>query len=141
MKQLSDYFSRLGSKYNMAFSGQEILRDCIMGFDGIQKKLLVLSGIKKGPFREHIIDLNEAISCSVKKYYGRIDANGLRKKQLDQYLEKMVLQFGFRSKREPADILFYTRIYNDISELSVLEQKARKWRELLSKIFPDPLNK
>lgn len=139
MKQLIDHFSRVGSKYNLAFSSQEILKDCIMGFDGIQRKLLVLSGINKGAFRPYIIDLNEVISCSVKKYYGRIGANGLQKRKLEQYLEKMVLHFGFRSKKEPADILFYKQTDNDIIELPELERKAGKWRDILSKMLPGPL--
>jgi hypothetical protein len=134
MKQLFDHFSRLGSKYNLVFSGQEILRDCIIGIDGIQRKLLVLSGIKNGALREYIIDLNEVISCSIKNHYGRIEVNGLQKRRLEQYLEKMVLQFGFRSKKEPAHILFYKKTDNDLSELPVLEKKARKWREILSKM-------
>ena len=141
MKLLIDHFSRLGSKHSLAFSSQEILKDGIMGLDGIKRKLLVLSGIKKGTFKESIIDLNEVISCSVKKYYGRIKANGLKKKKLEQYLERMVLHFGFRSEKGTAHIQFYNKTDNDLNELPELEQKAGKWREMLSKMLPHPLRK
>src|ERR1044072_2899941 len=95
MKQLLDYFSRLGTKYNLNFSGQEILKDHILGLDGIQRKLLVLSGIHSGRLHDCIIDLNEVRSCSLKKYYGKILANGLTSKKLEQYIEKIWLHIDF----------------------------------------------
>lgn len=140
MKQLLDYLSRLGSKYNLTFSGQEILGDSIMGLDGVQKKLLIVSGILDDRPHHDVIDLNEVNSCSVKKYYGRINANGLKNRELNQYLEKIMLQLGFQ-KKQPADILIYKRTDNDIRELPELELKAKKWMELLSTILPNSLKK
>jgi hypothetical protein len=132
MKQLLDYLSSLGSKHDLVFSDQEILKDSMMGLDSEKKMLLVVSGIKSQP-HHYIIDLHEVSSCSVKKYYGRININGLKNRELDQYLEKIILRFQFHSPKQPADILVYKRTDNDVRELPELELKAKKWMELLSK--------
>jgi hypothetical protein len=136
MKRLLDYFSRLGSKYNLTFSSQEVLRNCIVGLDGIQRKLLVLSGTNNGPLSEYVIDLNEVSHCSVKKQYGSIEVNGLRKRKLEQYLEKMSLNFKFLIEKQPANIQFYKQTENHISELPELESRAEKWKIILSKMLP-----
>jgi hypothetical protein len=141
MKQLLNYLTRLGSRYNLTLSHQEVGKSYIIGLDGVQKKLLVVSGFLKGRLHHQLIDLNEVISCSVKKYYGKINVNGLKNRALNQYLNKIDLQLEFHSKKQPADILFYKRTENDLRELPELELKARKWMELLSEIIPGSLKK
>lgn len=141
MKQLLDYLTSLGSRNNLTFSDQEILGDCIMGLDGEQKKLLIVSGIFADLPHHQVIDLNEISSCAVKKYYGRINVNGLKNRELNQYLEKIVLQLEFHSKEQPADFLIYKRTDNDIRQLPELELKAKKWMELLSSISANLLKK
>lgn len=136
MKRLLDYFSRLGSKYNLTFSSQEVLRNCIIGLDGIQRKLLVLSGINQGSLTEYVIDLNEVSKCSVKRQYGSIQVNGLRKRRLEQYLERMTLNFKFLVEKQPADIQFFKQTENHISELPELEKRVEKWKVILSKMLP-----
>lgn len=141
MKRLLDYFSRLGSKYNLTFSSQEVLRNCIVGLDGRQRKVLVLSGTNNGPLSEYVIDLNQVSHCSVKKQYGNIEANGLRKRKLEQYLERMSLNFKFLIEKQPANIQFYKQTENHISELPELESRAEKWKIILSKMLPVSLKK
>jgi hypothetical protein len=141
MKLLFDYLTELGRKHNLTFPLQEILKDCIMGLDDMKKKLLIVSGINERRPHHYVIDLNEVSSCSVKKYYGRINVNGLKNRELNQYLEKIVLQIEFHSNKQSADILIYKRSDNDIRELPGLELKARKWMELLSKISPNSLKR
>ena len=58
--------SELGSKFSMSFSSHEVLRDKIMGLDGINKKLLVLEQ-NDGQSHFYIIDLVETKAISVKK--------------------------------------------------------------------------
>ncbi|WP_149697773.1 hypothetical protein [Chitinophaga sp. CF418] len=141
MKRLLDYFSRLGSKYNLSFSSQEVLMNCIIGLDGVQRKLLVLNGINSGALTEHVIDLNQVSNCSVKKQYGHIHVNGLKQRKLEQYLENMTLHFKFMVEKQPADIQFFKQAENNISELSDLENKAEKWKVILSKMLPVSLKK
>lgn len=141
MKLLRDYLANLGRSHNLTVSNQEILKCSMMGLDDKRKKMLIVTGLSEGRPHHEIIDLNDVRSCSVKKYYGKIDVNGLKDRELNQYLEKIVLQIGFRSIRQSADILFYRRTDNDIRELPELELKARKWMELLSENLPSSLNK
>jgi hypothetical protein len=141
MKRLLDYFSRLGSKYELTFSSQEVLRNCIIGLDGVQRKLLILNGISNGALTEYVIDLNQVSNCSVQKQYGRIHVNGLRKRKVEQYLEKMTLHFRFLMEKQPADIPFFKQAENNISELRELEDKAEKWKTILSKMLPVSLKK
>ena len=141
MKLHLDYLTQLGSTYNLTFSQREILMDCMLGLDDKKKKLLIVSGIIEGRLHPYIIDLNEISTCSVKKYYGRINVNDLKNRELNQYLEKIVLQIEFHSDKQSANILIYKRTDNDIRELPELELKAKKWMELLSKISPTSLKK
>jgi hypothetical protein len=138
MKQLLDYLSRLGSTYKLTFSGHLILKDYIIGLDGVQRKLLVLRGIAHEKPEHYLIDLNEVDSCTIKMHYGHISVNGLKQRKLEQYLEKMSLHFKFLRSAVPADIVFYKRPDNLVSELPELEQKAKKWKELLSKMLSAP---
>jgi len=141
MKRLLDYFSRLGTKYDLTFSSQEVLRNCIIGLDGVQRKLLVLNGTSSGTLTEYVIDLNQVSNCSVKKQYGGIHVNGLRKRKLEQYLERMTLHFRFLMEKQPADIPFFKQAENNISELRKLEDKAERWKVILSKLLPASLKK
>jgi hypothetical protein len=141
MKLLLEYLTNLGSEQNLDLTAQEILKHSLIGLDDRKKKILIVSGIPEGQPHHYVIDLNEVSSCSVKKYYGRIHVNGLVNRGLNQYLEKMVLQIEFHSKKQPVDILFYKITDNDIRELPELELKARKWMELLSKISLNYLKK
>ena len=141
MKLHLDYLTQLGSTYNVTFSRQEILKDFMLGLDDKKKKLLIVSGIIEGRLHHDITDLNEISSCSVKKHYGRINVNGLKNRELNHYLEKVVLQIEFHSNKQPVDILIYQRKDNDIRELPELELKAKKWMELLSKISTNSLKK
>lgn len=141
MKRLLDYFSRLGTKYELTFSSQEVLRNCIIGLDGVQRKLLVLNGTSRGTLTEYVIDLNQVSNCSVKKQYGRIHVNGLRKRKLEQYLERMTLHFRFLIEKQPADIPFFKQAEDNINKLHELEDKAEKWKVILSKMLPVSLKK
>ena len=140
MKLLLDYLINLGCRHNLTISNQEILKCSMMGLDDKRKKLLIVNGLPEGKPHHYVIDLNDIRSCSVKKYYGRIDINGLKNRELNQYLEKIVLQIEFGSAKQSADILIYKRTDNDLRELPELELKARKWMELLSENLPISLN-
>ena len=130
MKQLLEYFSRLGSKYQLRFSGQEILTNCILGFDGVNRKLLVL----RNDYRDYVIDLNTVSRFAVKKYYGSIQANALNTTSLDHYLEKLVVEVNFHNNTA-VDIPFYETTVSTLGELPQLETKARRWNTLLSKLL------
>jgi len=132
MNKLLKYFSQLGTENDLSFSSQEILRNCILGLDGLQRKIMVVQRVD-GSFSSFIIDLREVKNCSVKKIYGTINVGDLKKAKLEQYLEKIVLHFDLNDN-SGAEIVFYKHFENHLLEALELEQKAKNWDAILSKM-------
>lgn len=132
MKDLLNNARRLGAENGLNFSSQEILDNCVLGLDGMQRKILVVSK-EKSSYSSSIIDLNLVKSCSMKKIYGTIKAGDLKNQKLDRYLEKIVLHFELDHK-PPVEIAFYKNVHRPIYETQKLEQKARHWTTILSKM-------
>jgi hypothetical protein len=131
MNSLLKYFSQLGTENNLSFSSQEVLKDCIVGLDGIRRKILVVTR-EDGFFGSFIIDLNQVKNCTVKKIYGTIKASDLKSRKLDQFLEKIILHFDLN--KTAVEIVFYRHFVNHIYEVPELEQKAKHWETILSKM-------
>ncbi len=133
MKKLLMYFSEEGIRNDLSFSSQLILKDCIIGLDGINRKFLIAKQ-EDGALSSFLIDLNDIKTCTVKKEYGFIKGGDLRNKTLDQYLDKIVLHFEFKNGKADAEIPFYRPFDNEIFEMPELEQKARRWETIISKM-------
>jgi hypothetical protein len=132
MNNLLKHFSQLGTENNLNFSSQEVLNNCILGLDGINRKILVVSR-EDDFYSSFMIDLNEVKTCTVKKVYGTIKVGDLKNHRLDQYLEKIILQFDL-DRKPSVEIVFYKNHDNHIYETQELEQKARHWEAILSKM-------
>lgn len=132
MNKLLNYFSQLGIENDLNFSSQEILKSSVLGLDGVQRKILVVQR-EDGFFGSFIIDLREVKNCSVKKVYGTINVGDLKKAKLEQYLEKIVLHFDLHDNSS-AEIMFYKHVENHPLEALELEQKAKNWDAILSKM-------
>lgn len=125
-------FSRLGTEHNLSFSGQEILNQTVLGFDGIQRKILVTT--REEEVRDFfIIDLDEVKNCRVKKIQGTINSVDSKDLKPEQFLEKIVLHFDLHSKPS-AQIVFYHNLVNHIYEAQELEQKAKHWESVFLKM-------
>lgn len=135
MNQLHQRFSRLGTENDLRFSSQESFNDFLLGLDGVHRKLLVLKNLDETVFHSFIVDLNEVKSCSVRKSYGTINGGELKTKKLEQYLEKIVLRFEFINGNPPKEVPFYRHVDNHIYEVGELEQKAKDWEVMLSKML------
>ena len=127
-------FSKLGTENKLSFSSQEILENCIIGLDGIQRKLLILKKIDKDEYDSILLDLNEVKKCSKKNIYTRVNIGTNKKERFENHLDKIVLDFDFIDNREPVQILFFEPITNHVFAMSELEQKAKKWETILSQI-------
>jgi hypothetical protein len=132
MNNLFKHFSQLGTENNLSFSSQEVLNHCVLGLDGINRKILVVTK-EDGFFSSFITDLNEVRNCSVKKIYGTIKVGDLKNHKLDQYLQKIVLHFEL-NRKPPVEIVFYKNFDNHVYETKELEQKAKHWEAILSKM-------
>lgn len=133
MNNLLKHFSQLGSQNNLSFSSQEILNHCVLALDGLNRKIVVVTK-EENYYDSFIIDLNEIKNCTVKKIYGTIKAGDLKGHKLNQYLEKIVLHFELYCKPS-VEIVFYKNIENHIYEAQELEQKAKHWEAILSKML------
>ena len=140
MHALFHRFSESGSKNSLTFSGQEVLSDCILGLDGMHRKLLILK-VQEGAVKDTVIDLAEVKTCSVKKQYGTINIDGLKHRKLDQYLQWMGLRFEFHKGRPAIEVPFYRHPTHSLYQLQSLEQKARFWETMLSKMLCTALQK
>src|SRR5215203_1809696 len=67
MSSLLNKISQVGSEKNLSFSSHEILKNTIIGADGIQRKILIVKRLNFETYEDFLIDLDEVKSCSVKK--------------------------------------------------------------------------
>lgn len=132
MNNILKYFNQLGSENGLSFSSNEFLKNSIMGLDGLNRKILVVTK-EDGYYGSFLVDLNQVKNCSVKKSFGTINGADLNNKKLEQFLQKIILHFELYNK--PAlEIVFYTHLENHIYESLDLEKKARHWEAILSKM-------
>ena len=127
-------FSKLGTENNLSFSSQEILENCIIGLDGIKRKLLILNKIDKDKYEPILLNLDEVKSCSKKKVYRSVNIGTRKKEKFENQIDKIVLAFDFIDNRQPVHVLFFEPFTNHILTMSDLEQKAKNWETILSQI-------
>jgi hypothetical protein len=132
MNRLLNQFSQAGTENNLSFSSQEVLNNCVLGLDGVNRKMLVLTK-QEDDYTALIIDLNDLKNCTVKKMFGTIKADAYKEGKLEQYLEQIVLHFDLGGK-PPVEIVFYKNFENHVYETMELEQKARRWETIISKM-------
>lgn len=127
-------FSKVGSKYGLSFSSQEVLPHRIIGLDGIQQTLLVFE-VADTEFDWYLIHLKEVKACTLKKVYRNIDADEFSRQPLDFYLEAIALEFSYKTGKPSMAVPFYNKVQNSLEETAELNYKARKWEIMLSKML------
>jgi len=140
-KELRKQFRHLGSCYQLVFSSEELLNKCMIGLDGQHRKLLYLKQVGSNKFQWHVISLDEVQNCVVKKTYRSIDAEELKRRSIAHYLEKVVLQFNFKSRTGSVDVPFYIYMSDSVRLVHERENKARDWEAILSKMLKSPEKK
>jgi hypothetical protein len=139
-EKLLHRFSQTGTENNMAFTSQEILQDAIIGLDGLNKKLLILES-NENDITWTVINLEEVKACNVKKLYQTTNRGTLKKPELEDHLERIVLQFELKDENRKIEIPFFSFGKNHVFQLAELEQKARYWEASLSKLLTGNLKK
>lgn len=127
-------FSKLGSRYNLSFTSQEMLHQRIIGFDAIHQKMLVFE-MQSNTYDWYLINLRDVKTCSLKKIYSNIDADNSERKQLEQYLEVIALEFCFKDGQQTVALPFYIKPQNAIEEIPYLYNKAKDWEVMLGKML------
>jgi hypothetical protein len=133
--------SQVGVENSLSFSSQELLKRHVLGVDGVHRKLLILNVMDDGSCSGIILHLDGVKSCSLKRYYGPIDADALQLQRLEQHLQRVVLQFELKGDQLPITVIFYDHADNPVHECRELEQRARDWETLFSKMLKAPLMK
>lgn len=132
MNSILKHFRQLAVENGLSFSSQELLHHSILGLDGVNRKILIVTK-EDNYYSSFIIDLDQVKTCTVNKIYGTIKAGDLPKNKMEQYLEKITLHFEVHGKA-PAEIVFYQNFNNHIYDSQELEQKAKHWEAILSKM-------
>ena len=128
------FFKNIGAVHDLSFTGQEILRDKVLGLDGPKRKVLIVEE-KSGEFDAQMIDLLDVSSCKVKKIYSAIHSNEYRKNRPEDYLKSIAIEFGFRSGKAPVSVFFYKNEQNSVYEIPELEARTKRWETMLSSML------
>jgi hypothetical protein len=139
--ELLNRFSKLGTENDLSFSSQEILGNCVIGLDGMQRKFLVLKKIDTDKYASLLIDLSEVKSCSKKKIYRNVNIGTGKKEKFENHIDKIVLDFDFIDNSRSVQISFFEPIVDPPLTMPELEQKAKNWETILSKIINPGLKK
>ncbi|HEY1112008.1 MAG TPA: hypothetical protein VGE66_00545 [Chitinophagaceae bacterium] len=127
--------SKLGSRNDLSFTGQEVLSDSVMGFDGLKKKLLVLENAQS-VYRWYTINLDEVSTCTVQKTYRVPAVHAPGAPAISGYVERVELVFHCNDCKEPLAVPFYASEHNEAVELPALEARAHNWQRFLTKLLP-----
>jgi hypothetical protein len=133
-EQMLNFFRKLGSLHNLSFTSQEILRNKIIGLDGLQRKILIAED-NKHQYDSKIIDLGEVKTCKIKKIYNAIQTDDSQKNKPEGHLNAIVLEFNFKNENAPFALEFYKDIKHSVYEMAELESKAQHWETMLLKMM------
>jgi len=139
--ELLSRFSDRAMESNLSFSSQELLENTLMGLDGIQRKLLVIKKFRADKYESLLIDLNEVKRCRKIQVYNSVSVGDGKKENIQNQLEKIVLEFEYLDGRTPTEIVFFEPLNNHILTMSELSEKAKKWEGIISKLLPGELKK
>ena len=131
-QKLLTAFSTTGTENGLSFTAQEVLKNKIIGIDGINRKMAVVAE-KENLFQKKIISLHEVKECSLQRNYLHIPASSGGSEE--KFLRNISLLFVFKDVEKPQEeIVFYDQVHNHVFEIQELEQKAKEWRDLILKL-------
>ena len=133
-------FSEVGSDNNLSFTSQEILNGGIIGLDGLNRKLVILEK-NNDEFNWSVINLEDIKSCTVKKIFQATPIGALKRKTIEEHLEKIVLHLEMKNEKASIEIPFFVFSENHIYQLAEMEQKAKHWEAILSKFITGRIKK
>jgi hypothetical protein len=132
-KALIHFFNQAGTDYGLAFSSQEVLKNKIIGLDGLHQTLSVYDFLHSHDIIH--IPLSAVNSCMLKKKYETIQFGNESANDTEQQLRSINLEFTFNNNRDPVSVSFYDSSINTIYEMAELEEKTKNWETILCKII------
>jgi len=131
-KALLHFFNQAGSENGLAFSSQEVLKNKIIGLDGLNQTLSVFEFLQSDKVIH--IRLSDVHNCTLKKEYETVSFGNGKSADTEQHLRSINLKFTFKNGQDPVSISFYDSNFHTIYEMAELEAKTRTWETILSKI-------
>jgi hypothetical protein len=110
-----------------------VLADKIIALDGAKRKLMI-AGFTEAQDGVQVIDLDKVKTVSLKKTYDSIEAGELEKKEMDDFITSIQLQFEERQCGTINSLVFYRKNLHIIQDLAKHERNAKSWQIILSKL-------
>lgn len=132
-KELMYAFDEARAGEGLSFSNHEVLRDKIIGLDGVHKKVMVFDFLNAYTITS--IKLADVKECVLKKEYLDINFGNGKNSDMEKTLCRIAIKFSFKNNAESVSISFYDNTLYSIYEKRELEDKAKKWEKLLSNLM------
>lgn len=126
-------FNKAGEEHGLYFSSQEILRNKIIGLDGINRKFVVVNENEIS----RVINLDDVKKCSMQKNLETYTRTDEKSSGYEMFVKSIFLQFNFKDKRAAETIIFYDNLMQPQAEEKLMEAKAKDWEIILSKMIID----
>lgn len=132
--KLISSLSHAGTKHELSFTSQELLRDKVIGVDGIHRKFVVVNEQEECI----IVNLEEVKNCRFQKNYGQVHYGEGANRHVENRLATISLLFEHERNNKIVQVHFYDHTVHSFSEADALEAKARDWEVILSKMMSSP---
>ena len=126
--------NKVTNNKKLLFWKQETVGGNVIALDITKRKLLYFNEVnnKKACL---IIDLKHVHGCTVQKQYNGINAGGLIKKKLQDYLKSILLHLCFKNSNRTIALSFYEEQKHKNEDAACLELKAKEWETIISKLL------
>lgn len=133
-QKLIKLFNNAGEENGLSFSSQEVLRNKIIGLDGLNRKFVV---VNENEVR--VISIDDVRKCSMQKNIETYTRADEKSSGYEMFVKNIFLEFEFKDKRPAEKIIFYDNLLQPQAEEKLMEAKVRDWEIILSKMIIDPV--
>lgn len=124
------YLLKLAKKQKFSFSKKQSVGNNIIAFDKRKQKLVYCM---QTPVSSCIIiDLQQVHNCKAVKQYKAIEAGGLPKKNLHDYVSNIFLRLIFKNGTNPITLPFFEFGKDTADVVSRRESKVKDWEHIIT---------
>ena len=126
---------KIAKERKLHFSNFDEVGSNVIAIDSTKRKLLY---VNNSPVTSSclIVDLNSLQECTIRKLYDSINAGDLNKNKMSHFLKNIFLNLRFRNGSPSVTLPLYEAQKSYADNVEELETKAKKWRNILSKLLP-----
>jgi hypothetical protein len=129
-----------GSGFKTSYSSRLVFGSRIIALDEMEKCLLVVdTDDRLNP--SYVIDLNNLTSVTIKRSYGSINRGALRNKGIEEFLQRIDLQFEFGKSYKTISLPFYDCHIDERRDRQKLDGHAKYWQMILSRLIGSQTDK